>query len=85
MCDARAVKHQGPETDSKVMAGGATTEETPDGRCSHCQRAVRADLGVENSAGDVLCGACFQVLGGRAPRRTASRDRLDALKRVSTL
>ena len=50
----------------------------------HCQRAVRADLGVENSAGDVLCGACFEVLGNRAPHRTILRDHLDALERITT-
>ena len=64
--------------------GGVTSEGTADGRCSHCQRTVRADLGVENSAGDILCGACFTVLGSRAPNRTILRDRIDALERATT-
>ena len=64
--------------------GGANTEETADGRCSHCQRPVRADLGVENSIGEVLCGACFQVLGNRATRRTIPKDRIDLLQRLAS-
>ena len=66
----------------KVMAGGATPEETPDGRCTHCKRPVRADLGVENSMGDVLCGACYSVLGPKE-RRPLTRERIDDLKRVA--
>ena len=67
-----------------MTSGGVKSEETADGRCSHCQRTVRADLGVENSAGDILCGACFKVLGNRAPKRTIPRDRIDALERITT-
>ena len=67
-----------------MAAQSANSEGTADGRCLHCQRAVRADLGVENSAGDVLCGACFEVLGNRATRRTIPRDHLDALERITT-
>ena len=54
--------------------GSATPEATPDSRCSHCLRPVPADLGVENSAGDVLCGACYFVLWGpKAKSRSARR------------
>lgn len=67
------------------MANGvANTEETADGRCSHCQRPVRADLGVENSIGDILCGACFTVLGNRAPRRVIPKIRADTLERIAS-
>ena len=57
----------------EVMAAGDTSEETPDGRCSHCLRAVPADLGVENSAGDILCGACYFVLWEPKARSKSSR------------
>ena len=67
-----------------MTSGGVTSEGTAAGRCSHCQRTVRADLGVENSAGDILCGACFKVLGIRAPNRTIPRDRIDALEPVTS-
>jgi hypothetical protein len=61
------------------MAGGATTEDTPDGRCSHCLRPVPADLGVENSAGEVLCGACYFVLWG--PKAKSSSGPLTEARR----
>ena len=32
--------------------------------------------------GEVLCGACFSVLGPKEPRRL-TRERLDDLKRVA--
>jgi hypothetical protein len=60
------------------------SEGITDGRCSHCQRTVRADLGVENSAGEILCGACFKVLGNRTPKRTIPRGRIDALERIAS-
>ena len=54
------------------MAGGATPEESPDGRCSHCLRPVPAELGVENSMGEILCGGCYFVLWGPKARSKSS-------------
>lgn len=58
----------------------ATGEEEPrDEVCSHCLQAVAADLGVENSLGEVLCGSCYFALWG--PRaKTRLRTLSEALR-----
>ncbi len=48
-------------------------EASEEDLCSHCLSVVPEDLGVENSLGDVLCGACYFVLWGPKAISRSSR------------
>lgn len=83
MCDGAGVKFRRAEADSEDVHGGANTEARgnaeDDEICSHCLRVVPPDLGVENSVGDILCGACYAVLfKAKSFRLSPSRRKVKA-------
>jgi hypothetical protein len=75
MCDSPgSSRGAGGPIQITMALGGATSEDVPDGRCTHCLRAVPADLGYENSVGEVLCGPCYFVLWGPRARSRSNAE-----------